>query len=278
MIRSSHYKAIQALALLSLSFFVIDLEGGDNKVSDDLLQKIIQQATENEQKIEDYGFDCKVVVQKFKGNGQLKNSEVRDYRTEWKEREPEIQLYRINSQSLTLKQRKENEESKKEWKKTVATGINRQRAQHRMPLSWDEIIQKYDFVQIPGDGLTTYILSFTPKKTPLLERNRMEKVLNNLSGTLWVDEQFRIIQFQASLKDKVSFGFGLMKVTALQLNYTQKPYENVLLPDSFQLSINVDALIFYSERREISTSFSNYHREPGLNESPVTVGIAAGSR
>jgi hypothetical protein len=277
-IRNSYHKTIQAVTLLSLSFSVFDLEAVDNQTSDDLLQKIIQQATENEQKLEDYGFDVKVVVQKYKGNGQLKNSETRDYRTEWKERGPEIQLYRINSQPLTLKQRKENEENKKEWKKTVATGMNRQRAQHRLPLSWDEIIQKYDFVKTLGDGLTTHVFSFRPKKTHLLERNRMEKVLNNLSGTLWVDDQFRIIQFQASLKDNVSFGFGLMKVTALQLNYSQKPYENVLLPDSLQLSINVDALIFYSERREISTFFSNHHREPGLNESPVTYGVIAGGR
>lgn len=263
------------LVLVSLAYSYLTVEGSENQVKEDLLRNIVQQATENEIVMDHYGYDVNMMIRWLKRDGGPKKTELRNYRTAWIDEKSRLELYRINDRPLTFSQRKKEEQNKIEWRKALHNGQKKVNATHRLPFSWIELVQKYDFEIVSHDKSAAYVLAFTHKKTKLSERNRVEKVLNHLDGKVWVDEKFRIVKVQANLGDGVNFGFGLAKVTNLDLHYTQMPYDEFIVPASLQLNLRVKALFIYSERREITCTFENYHLNPAMKPSTTPVALEA---
>src|SRR5262249_6605473 len=128
----------------------------------------------------------------------------------------------------------------------------------RLPFTWEQLREKYNFAIDHKDLSAPYVVTFSPKDEDLPERSKVEKVLNHLSGKIYADDHFHIIRLDGHLASKVSFGFGLAKVRELNLTYTQKPYGEQMVPSWIHLSLRVQALVFFSDRREITTSFGNF--------------------
>ena len=214
--------------------------------------------------MDNYGYDVNMKVRWLKGDGNTKKTEIRDYQTMWVEDMPRLDLYRINSKPLDYNQRKEQLQRKKEWQKALHDGEKKSDC-HRIPFTWTEMLQKYDFTIDPNDHSAAYVLNFHHKNIDLPVRNRFEKVLNNLDGKMWVDQEFRIIKLKGTINDGVSFGLGIAKVTNLDFEFIQKPYNDLVIPVSFRLNFNVKALLVYSDQREITSTFSNYHLNPAYD-------------
>lgn len=253
------------LILISFVCSYLPAEASE-QVKEDLLRKIIERASENEQEIEKYGYDVNLKVRWLKRNGITKKTEIRDYRTAWVEEVPRLELYLINARPLNLNQRKAELQSKKELQKALQNGNSKSKC-HRIPFTWTELMRKYDFTIDPNDHSAAYVLAFQHKNIELPSRSRIEKVLNHLDGKIWVDQEFRITKLQGALKDDVSFGFGLAKVTNMDFEFVQKPYNDLTIPVSFRLKFNVKALFIYSDQREITSIFSNYHLNPAFDQT-----------
>jgi hypothetical protein len=236
------------------------------QVKKEILQKIIERATENEKEMDNYGYDVNMKVRWLKGDGNTKKTEIRDYRTTWVEDMPRLDLYRINAKPLDYNQRKEQQQRKKEWQKALRDGVQKSDC-HRLPITWSEMMQKYDFTIDPNDHSAAYVLNFHHKNVDLPARNRLEKVLNHLDGKIWVDQEFRITKLQGTLNDGVSFGFGIAKVTDLDFEFIQRPHNDLVIPVSFRLNFNVKALLVYSDQREIISTFSNVHLNPAYDHT-----------
>jgi hypothetical protein len=256
---------ISILVLISFLCSYLPAEASE-QVKEEILQKIIERATENEKEMDNYGYDINMKVRWLKGDGNPKKTEIRDYRTTWSEAVPRLELYKINAKPLDYKQRKEQQQRKKEWQKTLRDGVQKTDC-HRLPFTWSEMMQKYDFTIDPNDHSAAYVLNFHHKNVDLPARNRLEKVLNNLDGKIWVDQEFRITKLQGTLNDGVSFGLGIAKVTDLDFEYIQKPYNDLVIPVSFRLNFNVKALLVYSDQREITSTFSNVHLNPAYDHT-----------
>lgn len=251
---------ISLLVLISFLCSYLPAEASE-QVKEEILQKIIERATENEKEMDNYGYDVNMKVRWLKGDGETKKTEIRDYRTSWVEDTPRLDLYTIDSKPLDSDQRKEQQQRKKEWQKALHDGEKKSDC-HRIPFSWNEIMQKYDFTIDSNDHSAAYVLNFRHKNIDLPARNRFEKVLNNLDGKIWVDQEFRITKLKGRLNDGVSFGFGIAKVTDMDFEFIQKPYNDLVVPVSFRLNFNVKALLVYSDQREITSTFSNYRLNP----------------
>ncbi len=260
---------LTVLVFIAIGSIYLPLEGAENH--DELIQKIAQQASENESNIRNYGYDVTMNIRSLNRKGDAKKTETRNYRTLWNQEKPRLELHQINNRPLNEKQKKEEAQNKKEWQKSVQNGNNSQ----RIPFSWHELLQKYDFTIDSNDHSEAYVLLFKHKKTKLPVRNRIEKVLNHLDGTMWVDREYRIVRLQAGLNDDVGFGFGLAKVTNLDFDYTQMPYGDSMLPASLHLNLKVKALFIYSETREISTTFTNYCLNPAQQPTASPVALEA---
>jgi hypothetical protein len=256
---------VSLLVLISFLCSYLPAEASE-QVKEEILQKIIERATENEKEMDNYGYDVNMKVRWLKGDGGTKKTEIRDYQTTWVEDMPRLDLYRINAKPLDFEQRKEQQQRKKEWQKALHDGEQKSDCR-RIPFTWNEIMHKYDFSIDPNDHSAAYVLNFHHKNTDLPARNRFEKVLNNLDGKIWVDQEFRITKLKGTLNDGVSFGFGIAKVTNLDFEFIQQPYNDLVIPVSLRLNFNVKALLVYSDQREITSTFSNYHLNPAYTHT-----------
>jgi hypothetical protein len=267
-LRSMRRQAGLPLTVLVLISFICSYlpSEASEQVKEEILQKIIDRATENEKEMDNYGYDVNMKVRWLRKDGSAKKTELREYQTAWMDDVPRLELLRINSRPLDSNQQKEQQQKKKEWQKALHNG-ERSSSSHRIPFTWAEIMQKYDFALDCSDHSAAYVLDFHPKEIDLPVRNRLEKVLNNLNGKIWVDEEFRIIKLQGTLHDDVSFGLGLAKVTNLDFEFIQKPYNDLVVPVSLKMNFNVKAMLVYSDQREIISSFSNYHVNPAYDHT-----------
>jgi hypothetical protein len=255
--------SLTVLVLISFICSYLPLEASE-QVKEEILKKIIERATHNEKEMDKYGYDINMKVRWLKSDGNTKKTEIRDYRTTWVEDVPRLELYRINAKPLDFKQRKEQQQRRKEWQKALRDGVQKSDC-HRIPFTWSEMMQKYEFTIDPNDHSAAYVLDFRHKNIDLPVRNRLEKVLNNMDGKIWVDQKFRITKLRGILNDGVSFGLGIAKVTNLDFEFIQKPYEDLVIPVSFRLNFKVKALLVYSDQREVTTTFSNYQLNPAYS-------------
>ena len=256
MINSLHSKAIiSILVCIGLS---CQLSAQQQLSRDQVLQKVVERATQNEQERKAYGYDLNMIIHWLNDEGSIRKSEVREYRTNWDDETPQLQLVSINHKQLTEKQLREEQKNREELQKTMPNGSKGQSFPSEFPFTWTELKSKYDFKMESADANAPYVIGFKPKDIDLPERCRMEKILNHLTGKIWVDDNFNILKLEGHLANKVSFGFGLAKVKQLDVVYNQKVFQGIAVPDSINLNFRVQALVFYSDRREISTSFVNY--------------------
>ncbi|MCI0612327.1 hypothetical protein L0244_04990, partial [bacterium] len=81
--------SISILVLISFLGYYLPAEASE-QVKEEILQKIIERATENEKEINNYGYDLNMKVRWLKGDGNTKKTEIRDYRTTWVEDVPRL--------------------------------------------------------------------------------------------------------------------------------------------------------------------------------------------
>jgi hypothetical protein len=247
------------VVLLLLSF-----EAGANPVepppTQELLRGIVEKAHQNYKLSQDYGSYKRVVVKKLSKDGKIKKEETKIYRTTWIESHPYSELIRINDKELTKKQKEEEAKRRSEFIK----GIRTQDLKEILEYTWQELYQKYDFTILPPDQDASYILTFEPKRKKLRQRSRLEKILNHLSGKVWVDAEYNLLRVEAKLTDSVSFGLGLFaKIENIELEYTQQKYEQARLPASLFLRFKARVALFKKELQEVSTRFYDIFVKPG---------------
>jgi hypothetical protein len=247
------------VVLLLLSF-----EAGANPVepppTPELLRGIVEKAHQNYKLSQDYGSYKRVVVKKLSKDGKIKKEETKIYRTTWIESHPYSELIRINDKELTKKQKEEEAKRRSEFIK----GIRTQDLKEILEYTWQELYQKYDFTILPPDQDASYILTFEPKRKKLRQRSRLEKILNHLSGKVWVDAEYNLLRVEAKLTDSVSFGLGLFaKIENIELEYTQQKYEQARLPASLFLRFKARVALFKKELQEVSTRFYDIFVKPG---------------
>jgi hypothetical protein len=260
------------LGELFLFLFCCTQLTAENFVEENLIPKITQRATENQKEIKKYGYNMSMEYRWLNSDGTTKRTETKDYRTVWLNGKPHLELFQINSRTLNSNQIKDEEKTKKEWR-AATHNDEKKSSSHRIPFDWEEIMDKYDFTLDSNDHSKGYVFTFTHKNTKLPVRSRMEKVLNHLNGKMWVDEQFRITKLEASLRDGISFGFGLAKVTQLNMECSQQGYNNLIVPWVLRASLKVRALFVYSQRLQITTRFNNYHSNLSASAGNSTIPI-----
>jgi hypothetical protein len=245
---------------LLVVLLVVNFEAGADPTEEvpptqELISKIIKQGQENYKLSQNYGSYKRVVVKKFSKDGKVKKEETKLYRTTWIEGHAYGELIRINDKELTKK------EKEKEAKRSSA--IRTQDLKEILEYTSKDLYQKYDFTILPPDQDARYILSFKPKKKKLRQRSRMEKILNNMSGKVWVDADYNLLRVEARLTDSVSFGLGLFaKIENIELEYAQQKYEQAWIPSSLFLRFKARVAVVKREIQEVSTTFYDIFGRP----------------
>lgn len=99
-----------------------------------------------------------------------------------------------------------------------------------------------------------YILSFTPKGSFPAE-SLEDRVVNEMSGKFWVDtETFSVLKAEGALGKPVTLTWLIATMRDLKFQYTAGPLPNRDFgPAKFELLFDVNTLLTYKRRRQIST-------------------------
>ncbi len=249
---------------LLVVLLVVNLEAGANPTEEtpptqELIKRIVEKGHQNYKFSHDYGSYKRMVVKELSKDGKVKKEESKIYRTTWIEGHPYGELIRINDKVLTKKEKEKEAKRRSEFIK----GIPTQDLKEILEYTSQDLYQKYNFTMLPPNMDARYIITFEPKKKKLQQRSRIEKILNHLSGKVWVDAAYNLLRVEARLTDSVSFGLGLFaKIENIELDYTQQEYKHAMLPASLFLKFKARVALFRNELQEVHTHFYDIFVKP----------------
>jgi hypothetical protein len=194
---------------------------------------------------------------------------VRTYRTTWIHGQPYNELVQVDGKNLDSKQKKEESKRKADFvtsisRKAKAKGIQ----QELKSVQWWDVHTKYDFEILPPEPGSHYVLGFQPKQEDLEESSRVERILNHLTGKIWIDDEFNVIRAEATIVAPVKFAWGLAKLDEMQAEYVQQKYATFYVPASLPVNFKAHAGIFRSLHQDVfATWYDIYTRHAGAQDT-----------
>ncbi len=250
-----------ALPLLLLLICTIPLAAEDQLTAQQIVERMAVRAEEMDLAGEEWGYWQESVQRKLDSKNRIKDEEKKLRKTIWLEEKPYMELVKINDKDPDTGIKKEEAERKAKFIKEIKDPKKKD-SEDDDP-TWQQLIQKYDYSLLSTNCKVAYLVSFQPKKSGVSERNRMDKVFNNLTGKLWIDENFHLIRATASLTRELGFGLGVIgKLQKLDLDYRRQQHEDVWLPSSLDLQFNARLMLFKSERQKANLRFFDPYRRP----------------
>ena len=181
------------------------------------------------------------------------------------------ELVEKDGRPLNEKEIKKEEEKKRDFIREVET--RRTRGDYIQPTKDEKIrfnrefteryrykLEKTEVVR----GHPCWAISFKPKPGDLPVRNRMDRALNQMTGTLWVSEDdYGLLRVEFALRKPFKYWGGFLAVirkTDGWVDYTRVD-ANVWLPLHFHLNLDLRVMMVKNIRRLITKDWFRYRRE-----------------
>ncbi|HSE40471.1 MAG TPA: hypothetical protein VLH08_06855 [Acidobacteriota bacterium] len=244
-------KIILTILFLSLACIL----NANSTVDQNLLRTIVEHLEKNETLAETYDFYQDTHVKELNKDGSVEKTEKRTYRTIQLEGQRYFELVKFDDKALDSDKKKEEAKNREKFLKAVRK--KEKSEDEEDDFKWSDLVDKYQFTQHPAEGDAVYVISFKPRPGKLKERNRTERILNHVAGTLWVSSDYNLIKVEANLLSEVNYGLGIIAdVQEMKLNYSQTKLNDVWLPENFNLRYK--ARIFVKTKiRDIQTKYYN---------------------
>ncbi len=187
----------------------------------DVLKKAIERAKwSDEQKFEGkYAWTRHQITEQYDSKGNVKKREDKVYQVFPIDGESYSRLVRKDGKSLAGKELRQEQDSERKFRETVAKKKRQPQSAHRKKDYVDDL--KFDAVLIARyqwdvtgheavNGRPAYILSFQPRPNWPVKRI-IDRLLNRAAGRLWVDEKdFEIARVDLHLPENVSAWGGIL--------------------------------------------------------------------
>ena len=233
----------------------------DTLSTTDVLRRIVERAKQNEALADNIGFHQVTTDRKLK-EGKISDQKIRMYRTIWLENKPYLELIQVNGKELDEKEEREEKKKKAKFIKS----LREKPKEDPENITWEDLYSKYEFQPLPADSTGVYVFSFRPKSGKLVERSKIEKVLNHIIGTFWADENFNIVRAEAKLLDDVRFGFGILGILEkLEMHYEQRNFEQILVPSYVYIHFKARVALVKTQERKIEATFTDFFRRPSVS-------------
>src|SRR3990172_2122923 len=142
--------------LLTLCCFYAQWLCGEQPSSaDDLLNRIIEKAKQNDEWVKSYGSFQETILKRLESDGKLKSQETRTYRTIWIQDTPYQDLIQVDGKDLSESHKKE--EAKRKSKFIESLRKKKEDSGEKEEFSWEELRAKYEFALLPPDELGHYV-------------------------------------------------------------------------------------------------------------------------
>ena len=209
-------------------------------------------------------------TQSLDGNNNITDTETSRYRQYPLNGAVFEELIEINGRPLNEKEIQKEETKKREFIQEVEQ--RRTRGDYIQPVKEERIrfnrefterylynIEKTEMIR----GHLCWVISLKPREGKLPERNRMDRALNQMTGTLWVSQDdYGLVRVEFGLSKPFNYWGGFLAVirkTDGWVEYTRVE-SNVWLPRHFNLQLDLKVMMFKNIRRLIIKEWSDYSR------------------
>jgi len=244
-----------------------------DKVSsaDEVMKRAIARAKwVDEQKFEaTHAYTRLSVSEQLDDNEAIKEREELLYHVYPSEGLPFAELTRKNGGPPTPQDLKKDRERQKKIRERLAQR-RRQPDDDDVTLN-EEVVSKYRFEILRREavnGRTAFVLSFEPRSDDLPVRRRVDRFLNKLAGTLWIDEHdYDIPKLVFHLKENVAVGWGILaSFQKFDVSFEQiRTSSGVWFPSRIDATIDGRVLFksFHVRQREQMSDFRTVAPETG---------------
>jgi len=183
--------------------------------ADDVIQKAVHrsQISSSQTKQAAYTYTKVNVTEEFDAAGKVKERKEKVYQVSFRDGSSQLKLLEVNGRAPAdsdLKKLAENESNYR-----LLTGKSKTaRKDNRENFLTPELVARFDFIlvgQAPMNGRTAYEISFQPKNPAPPSHHVLDRLLDRLSGTIWIDaEEFEIARADIQLRSEVNLLGGVV--------------------------------------------------------------------
>ena len=228
-----------ALIALALSCFTLQAEH-PLPTSDHLINNLLKRAeTVVREKKNPYTYEKKTVTEELDATGKVTKSTEKLYEVVFVSGMPFSRLVKIEGQPLNPEQIEKQNQREQEFRKRVTSVDLKQLSNRKESWLTKSLVEKYEFTVESREirqGRTTLLVKFQPKAGNLPTKTVQDRVLNHLTGTIWVDEEeYEIVKCSIQLTENVFMGiFGIIG----NLSQFDLAVERLRMPDGIWLIAN----------------------------------------
>jgi hypothetical protein len=262
-------RKLLTLVLVSLFSCVVFAQSTPAQAADlrDVMQRVIQRAKwEKEARLDArYAYRQKRTVDKLDSDGKVTEHTVMLFDVIPMGDSALYRMIEKNGRALTADEQRKEAEKEAKFRESLKKARKPQDDDVEMN---EELLGRYNFTYGGEDsvnGRKALVLNFAPKPGGLPEKRRMDRMLNRLRGTVWIDQAtYALSKADVSLIEPVKFFVGLGVVRALRFTVDMSAVDGQwLLPRQAAVSYDARALFSnirvnqrseYSEYRSVNAS------------------------
>ncbi len=180
------------------------------------------------------------------------------------------ELVEKNGRPLSEKELRDEERRKQDFIREV--GERTSLGKHPQPESEPGIRFNREFIeryQLTLEGMervrehSCWVINFEPKEGKLPVRNRMDRALNQSTGTFWVSQDdYGLARVEFALRKPFKYWGGFLAVirnTDGSMDYTRLE-PDVWVPSHFDLKLDLKVMLVKNIRRLITIDYTGYQR------------------
>ena len=180
------------------------------------------------------------------------------------------ELVEKNGRPLSDKELRDEEKRKQDFIREVEDRTSR--GEHPQPESKpgirfnSEFVERYQLtleVMEIVRGHSCWVIRFEPKQGKLPVRNRMDRALNQSTGTFWVSQDdYGLARVEFALRKPFKYWGGFLAVirnTDGSMDYTRVE-PDVWVPSHFNLKLDLRVMLVKNIRRFITIDYTEYRR------------------
>jgi hypothetical protein len=208
------------LCALAFTGMIQNIGAAEALTAEEIVKKVMEQvkAPERSENRQDYTYSKHVLTEELNSKKVVEDTKEKDYVVEGGV--AILKSMKVNGKAAPASElKKENERVIKARQKLTGAKISKTDENWETFLTSD-LLARYKFTLVREElvnGRRSYMLTFVPLSGKLPVKETMDRALNQLAGTVWVDaKEFEIAKADVAVQGKVSLGGILEVVGALK--------------------------------------------------------------
>ncbi len=184
--------------------------------ADEIVARALEKARQAESSSERnrYGYTQITMVEEMDGRGQIVDHKEKVYAVTLNEGWTRLRLVRINGEDLPPAELRREDERETRLRQRLTMAASNKGSDRRDNFFAPDIVDKFQF-RLQGreeiNGRPAFVLDFQPKNPASAVRLITDRLVNQLTGTVWIDaEDFEVARIEIHMQGEINLWAGLL--------------------------------------------------------------------